>query len=144
MLTRWDPFREIDSLQRGINRLFDEAGSTRRDVSDAVWVPAVNTLEDKDSFTISCDLPGMEQKDVKVNLDNNVLTISGTRTLENEEKRDNYQRIECACGTFSRAFTLPRTVDEGKIEANMEKGVLKIRLPKREESKPKQIAIKVK
>jgi len=147
MLVRWDPFSEMDSLQRSINRLFDDVGSTRRERregADAVWAPAVNSYEDKDAFMLSCDLPGMDQKDIKINVDNNTLTISGTRKLEHEEKKENYQRIECVFGTFSRSFTLPGTVDLEKIEANVEKGVLKIRLPKREESKPRQIEIKVK
>ena len=147
MQVRWDPFSEVDSLQRSINRLFDDAGSARRERhegADAMWAPAVNSYEDKDAFLLSCDLPGMDQKDIRINLDNNTLTISGTRKLEHEENKENYQRIECVFGTFSRSFTLPATVDTEKIEANVEKGVLKIRLPKREESKPRQIAIKVK
>ena len=147
MLVRFDPFSEMDSLQRSINRLFDDAGTARRparEAADAVWMPAVNTYEDKEAFLISCDLPGMDQKDVKLNLDNNTLTISGTRKLEHEDKRENYQRVECVFGTFSRSFTLPATVDSGKIEASMQNGVLTIRLPKKEESKPKQIDIKIK
>ena len=147
MLVRWDPFSEIDTLQRSINRLFEDAGSARkerRDSADAVWAPAVNTYEDKDAFLLSCDLPGMDQKDIKISLDNNTLTISGTRKLEHEEKKENYQRVECVFGTFSRSFTLPATVNAEKIEANVDKGVLKIRLPKREESKPRQIEIRAK
>jgi HSP20 family protein len=147
MLARWDPIREMEGLQRSINRLFDDASSARRQGQEgatAMWAPAVNTYEDKDAFLLSCDLPGMDQKDVKLNLDNNMLTIFGTRRLEHEDKRENYQRVECLFGTFNRSFTLPATVDAGKIEAKMENGVLKIRLPKREESKPKQIDIKVK
>jgi len=148
MLTRWDPWREMEGLQRGINRLFDESSSARTQgqegAAGAMWAPAVNTYEDKDAFLLSCDLPGMDQKDVKLNLDNNMLTISGTRKLEHEDKRENYQRVECFFGTFSRSFTLPATVDAAKIDASMENGVLTIRLPKQEESKPKQIAIKVK
>ncbi len=145
MIVRWDPFTEIDSLQRSINRLFDDAGSTRRqrtEGSDAVWAPPVNTFEDKDAFLLSLDLPGLTQSDIKINLDNNTLTVSGNRKLEHEEQRENYQRIECIFGTFSRSFTLPGTVAAEKIEANMENGVLKVRLPKREESKPRQIEIK--
>lgn len=145
MLVRWDPFSEIDSLQRSINRLFDDAVSGRDrkgKPAEALWAPTVNTLEDKDAFLLSCDLPGVEQKDVKLSLDNDTLTISGTRKLEHEEKKENYQRIESTFGSFSRSFTLPAVVDTAKVEANMENGVLKIRLPKREESKPKQIEIK--
>jgi len=134
-------------LQRSINRLFDDATGgrrERREAGEVMWAPAVNSYEDKDAFLLSCDLPGMDQKDIKINLNNSTLTISGTRKLEHEEKRENYQRIECVFGTFSRSFTLPGTVDTEKIEANVDNGVLKIRLPKREESKPKQIPIKVK
>jgi HSP20 family protein len=146
-MVRWDPFTEIDSLQRNINRLFSDASSSRRERqegADAVWAPPVNTYEDKEGFSLSCDLPGMDQKDVKLNLDKDTLTISGTRKLENDDKRENYQRVECVFGTFSRSFTLPATVDSEKIEAHMENGVLKVRLPKREESKPKQISISIK
>jgi len=145
MIVRWDPFREIDSLHRGINRLFDDASSSKRgkaDAQDAVWAPAVNTLEDKDAFLLSCDLPGMRQEDVKLSLDSDTLTVSGTRRLEQEDRRENYHRIESVHGAFSRSFTLPSIVDTEKVEAHMENGVLKIRLPKKEESKPRQIAIR--
>ncbi len=145
MLMRWEPFSEVDALQRSINRLFDEAFSGRRvrqEGGEAMWTPPVNTYEDKDAFTLYIDLPGVDQKAVKLNLDNNTLTISGTRRLEHEEERENYQRIESVYGNFSRAFTLPATVDTDKVEAHMENGVLTIRLPKREEVKPKQIEIK--
>lgn len=144
MLVRWNPLSEMDTLQRSINRLFDDASSasTQRQSADVMWTPAVDTYEDKDAFLILCDLPGLDQKDVKINLDNNTLTISGTRKLDHDDKRDNYQRIERVFGTYSRAFTLPSAVDTEKIEASMNKGVLTIRLPKREESKPKQIQIK--
>jgi HSP20 family protein len=147
MIVRWSPLQEIDSLQRSINRLFDDTYSTREQQgkgTEAVWAPTVNTLEDKDAFLLSCDLPGMDQKDVKLSLDNQTLTVSGTRKLEHEDKRENYHRIESVFGAFSRSFTLPAVVDTEKVEAHMENGVLKIRLPKREESKPKQISIKSK
>jgi HSP20 family protein len=137
----------MDSLQRRINRLFDDAGATRgqrREGADAIWAPAVNSYEDKDAFLLSLDLPGIDQKDVKISIDNHTLTISGTRRLEHEDKKENYQRVESFFGTFSRSFTLPATVATEKIEANAESGVLKIRLPKREESKPRQIEIKAK
>ena len=144
MIVRWGPTGEINSLQRDINRLFGDFYSgdrARQERGEAMWTPAVNTFEDTDAFTISCDLPGLSQQDVKINLDNNELTISGMRKLENEAKKENYQRIESTLGTFSRTFTLPATIDTDKVEANMSNGVLKIRLPKKEESKPRQIQI---
>jgi len=145
-MIRWDPVQEMDLLQRDINRLFNDTTAPRRERSgsaEAMWAPAVNSYEDKDAFTLSFDLPGIDPGDVKVNLDKDVLTIAGTRKLENEAKRENYQRIECAFGSFSRSFTLPATVNAERIEARLENGVLKVRLPKREESKPKQIDIRV-
>ena len=145
MLTRWDPFSQLESLQRGINRLFDDAAvgrSKRQGTDEVIWAPAVNTYEDKNEFVLFCDLPGVLQKEVKLKVENDILTLSGTRKLDHEDKRENYQRIECVFGTFSRSFTLPATVDPGKIDASMNKGVLTIRLPKREESKPKQIEIR--
>ena len=146
MILRFDPFREIDTLQKNINRLFNDTASAKRENregGDAMWTPPVNTYEDKEGFLLSCDLPGVAQEDVRINLDKDTLTLSGTRKLDNEETRENYQRIECIHGTFSRSFTIPATIDVEKIEANMEHGVLKVRLPKREESKPKQINIEV-
>lgn len=146
MLVRWDPFSEMDSLQNNINRLFSDAAGRRsgQEGAEAMWMPPVNTYEDKEGYTLTCDLPGLGQKDVKLNLDKDTLTISGTRKLEYEDKRENYQRVESAFGAFSRSFTIPATVDVEKIAANMENGVLTVRLPKREESKPKQIEIKIK
>ena len=146
MRPRWNPISQVDALQRDINSLFNDALSgkrSRQESNDAMWAPAVNTYEDKDAFVISCDLPGLKQSDIKLNLDKNVLTISGSRKLDNEDKMENYQRVESYFGTFNRSFTLPATVDSEKIDANMENGVLKIRLPKKEESKPRQIEIKL-
>jgi HSP20 family protein len=147
MVVRWDPYSDIDALQRNINRLFSDAAPSRqsgRVGSEAVWMPPVNTYEDKEGYTLTCDLPGLGQKDVRLNLDKDTLTISGTRRIEFEDKRENYQRIESAFGPFSRSFTIPATVDVEKIAAHMENGVLSVRLPKREESKPKQIEVKIK
>jgi HSP20 family protein len=107
------------------------------------WTPAVNIREDKDEYVLSVALPGLDQQDVKVNLENNALTISGERKLEHEDKRDSYSRIEQFYGSFTRSFSLPNTIDATKVEAKMEKGVLTISLPRREETKPKAIEVKV-
>lgn len=147
MLVRWDPFREMETLHGEIERLFDQALGRpllRGEERGAAWMPNVDIHEDKDGINISADLPGMTQKDVQVNIDNNVLTLSGERKLDREDKRDNYHRIERFYGKFSRSFSLPNTVDTDKVEAHMENGVLRIHLPKREEAKPRQIEIKVK
>lgn len=147
MLVRWDPFREMETLHGEIERLFDQALGRpllRGEERGATWMPNVDIHEDKDGINISADLPGMTQKDVQVNIDNNVLTLTGERKLDREDKKDNYHRIERFYGKFSRSFSLPNTVDTDKVEAHMENGVLRIHLPKREEAKPRQIEIKVK
>jgi len=147
MLVRWNPLRDLESLHGEIDRLFDEAVGrplTRGETRAPTWVPTVDIHEDPDGINISADLPGMTQKDVKLNIDNNVLTLSGERKLERENKKENYHRVERYYGNFSRSFSLPNTVNTEKVEAHMDNGVLKIHLPKREEAKPKQIEIKVK
>jgi len=108
-----------------------------------MWAPPVNTYEDNEGYTLFCDLPGISQEEVKLSLDAETLSISGARKLDHESRREVYTGIECAFGTFARSFTLPGIVDVDKIQATMKNGVLKIHLPKREESKPRQIEIKV-
>ncbi len=144
-IVRWSPFRELNALQREMNRLFDESlfRPDREDWVGGAWAPQVDIFEDENQVKLTVALPGLAQKDVKVNVENNVLTISGERRLENEEKRDKYSRIEQFYGTFTRSFTLPATVDSTKAEATMSNGVLTISLPRREEAKPKAIEVKV-
>ena len=147
MLVRWNPLGEMETLQGEIDRLFDEAVGRphrRGETRAANWVPTVDIHEDQEGINISVDLPGLTQKDVKVNIDNNILTLSGERKLEHEDKKDNYHRIERYYGNFSRSFPLPNTVNMDKVEAHMQNGVLKVLLPKREEVKPKQIEVKIK
>jgi HSP20 family protein len=148
MLVRWNPFKELESLHSEIDRLFGESFPSRTggrgEIAGFGWTPHVDIFEDREAIDITVDLPGIEQKDVKLNIDNNVLTLSGERKLERENKKDNYHRMERFHGTFSRSFSLPNTVNAEKVDAHMEHGVLKIHLPKREEAKPKLIDIKVK
>ena len=104
-----DPFRELFDLQRGINRLFDESYvASREEAGLATWTPAVDVFENENEYLIKLELPEVKREDVKVNLHDNILSISGERRLENEEKRDGYHRIERAFGQFYRSFTLPR------------------------------------
>jgi len=147
MVLRFDPFGEMSTLQRSINRLFDDAGTGRGKGAPApvaVWTPAVNTYEDKDGFVLTCDLPGLDQQDVNLKLDNHTLSITGTRRLEHEKNRESYHRVECVFGTFARSFSLPAEVDTARIEASMKNGVLTVRLPRREETKPKKLDIQIK
>ncbi len=146
MLTRWEPMRDFVALSRAVNRMIDEEPFTPlfRETQDlSTWAPAVDVYEDAESVRLTAELPGLEHKDVDVRIENGVLTLTGERKLEDEEKKDNYYRIERRYGAFTRSFTLPTTVDADKVKAEFKNGLLKITLPKREEAKPKQIKVKV-
>ena len=141
---RWDPFRDLNTLQDRMNRLFNDAGRGWRDDEPAAtttWSPAVDIYETEGEIVVKAELPGMERKDITLNLENNILTIRGERRFVKETKDDNYHRIERSYGTFSRSFSIPTTVDEEKIRADYKEGVLKVALPKKEQAKPKQIQI---
>lgn len=139
-----DPFRELFDLQRGINQLFDESFAVpREDVALKAWTPAVDVYEDENSFLIKLELPEVAREDVKVSLNDNTLSISGERRVENEQKRDNYHRVERSYGQFYRSFTLPPNVDTGAINAQFKDGMLRLTIPKKEEAKPKQIEVMV-
>jgi HSP20 family protein len=139
-----DPFRELFDLQRGINQLFDASFTTpREEVALKAWTPAVDVYEDENAFLIKLELPEVSRDDVKVGLNENTLSISGERRVENEDKRENYHRVERSYGQFFRSFTLPPNVNTEAINAQFKDGVLRLTLPKREEAKPKQIEVKV-
>src|SRR5438552_4068077 len=143
-ITRWDPFRDLSVLQERMNRLFNDAGRGWRNdeaAATTTWSPAVDIFETEGEIVVKAELPGVDRKDITLNLDNNVLTLKGERRFEKETKEENYHRIERAYGGFSRAFSIPATVDEEKIRADYRDGVLKIALPKKEVAKPKQIRI---
>ncbi|MBI4468440.1 MAG: Hsp20/alpha crystallin family protein [Acidobacteria bacterium] len=147
LMIKASPLRELSTLNERLNRMFNEVrfpSFQGQDLELATsWVPAVNIFENDQEVSVSVDLPGIKKEDVEITLENNVLTLKGTRKLENEEKRENYHRVERAYGTFARSFNLPNTVDAEKIGAEYQDGVLHIHLPKREESKPRQISVKV-
>ena len=146
VLTRWYPYRELNSLQERVNRLFHESFSNEgRDESLATssFAPAVDVYEDEHSITLKIEVPGIDEKDIDVRVENNTLTVQGERKLEKEEKEENYRRIERQYGSFTRTFTLPNTVDTESVAANYEKGVLKVQLAKKAEAKPKQIKVNV-
>jgi HSP20 family protein len=141
-LIRWDPIRELDSLQNDMNRLFDRffegraANSTSRR-----WLPAMDLLETEDHLLLRGDLPGMTEEDIDVEIKDNVLTVSGERKAEREDKGEGYHRVERAFGSFSRSLTLPHGVDAGQVEASFDKGVLEVRIPKPAEAKPTRVQI---
>jgi len=145
VLTRWDPFREFSTLQDRMNRLFQQSFSDGREeaLTTSTFAPAVDVYEDEHNVTLKIEVPGIEEKDIDVRVENNTLTVHGERKFEKEEKEENFRRVERQYGSFTRSFTLPNTVDHESITANYDKGMLKIKLAKKAEAKPKQIKVNV-
>ena len=146
VLTRWEPFREFNTLQDRINRVFRESysGSGQEDaLTTSSFAPAVDVYEDEHKVALKIEVPGIDEKDIDVRVENNTLTVHGERKIEKEEKEENYRRVERQYGSFTRTFTLPTTVDTENVSATYDKGVLKIALPKKAEAKPKQIKVGV-
>jgi len=144
-ITRWDPFRELYALQNRMNRLFEDQYSGGREdaLTTSAFAPAVDIYEDEHSVQLKLEVPGVEEKDLDVKVENNTLTVSGERKFEKEEKEENFHRIERRYGSFSRSFTLPNTLNTEDVQATYENGVLKIKLAKRAEAKPKQIKVSI-
>jgi len=144
-LIRWEPTREIHSIQQEMNRLFgtvfegamsETGGQARR------WIPAMDLLEEGPDYVLRADLPGLDEQDVEIELDERVLTISGERSIRRQDRAEGYFRYERAGGAFSRSLTLPEGIDPDSIRASFEKGVLEVRIPKPEERKPRRVTIK--
>jgi HSP20 family protein len=147
-IVRWEPFRDLLSLQERMNRLFDDSfrgarGSDEDWALGGSWAPAVDIYEQDGNIVLKAELPGIDPKDVDVRVENNTLTLRGERKHDQEVKRENYHRVERTYGSFTRSFTLPNVVDTNNIKAEYRDGVLRMTLPKREEAKPKQISISV-
>ena len=143
-LTRWDPFHNVSSLQEQVNRLFENSFPGRSDNSAlTTWAPAVDIYETENELVLKADLPDINEKDLDIRVENNMLTIRGERKFEEKVKEDNYLRIERTYGSFSRSFSLPNSVNSEAIKAEYKNGVLTVELPKRAESKPKQVKINV-
>lgn len=141
-ITRWDLFRNISTLQEQMNRLFESSMPNRGDNSAlTTWAPAVDIYETENELVLKAELPDINQKDLDIRVENNMLTIRGERKFENQVKEDNYLRIERTYGSFSRSFGLPNSVNTEAIKADYRNGVLTVELPKRAESKPKQVKI---
>ena len=145
-ITRYDPFRDLFRLQDQLFKTFGEAYSRESSPDSGLtgaWSPAVDVFENPDAILLKVELPEVDAKDVDIQVENNQLTIRGERKLENAENRDGYHRIERTYGSFLRTFTLPTTVDTEHISADSKDGVLRIVLPKRAETKPRQIKVQV-
>src|SRR5438552_8565374 len=145
VLTRWEPFREFSTLQDRMNRLFRETQGNSQDESliGSSFAPAVDVYEDEHNVTLKIEVPGIDEKDIDVRIENNTLTVHGERKIEKEEKEENFRRVERQYGSFTRSFTLPSSVDSGQVSAHYDNGVLKIKLAKKAEAKPKQIKVNV-
>jgi len=148
-ITRREPFVALTSLQDRVNQLFNQAfglegSELEQPITTAAFLPPVDISEDEHNITLQAEIPGVTDKDLNITLDNNVLTITGERKFKEEEKKENFHRIERRYGKFTRSFTLPAGVDPQGVNATFENGVLNITLPKRDELKPKQITIGVK
>jgi HSP20 family protein len=147
-LIRWEPVRELNTIQSEMNRLFNTffeapaqgsgTGATLRR-----WIPAMDLVETEDDFVLRADLPGLSENDVNIELEDSVLTISGERKAEHEERKEGYYRVERASGHFARSLTLPVGVDPNGVRASFDRGVLEVRIPKPEERKPRKVEIAV-
>lgn len=145
LITRIDPFHELATLQDRFNNLFENFApvSGKEQLATGNFVPPVDIYEDEQNLVLKLEVPGMNEEDLNVSLENNTLTVSGERKFEQEEKEENFHRIERRYGSFARTFRLPNTVDPEKVAASYDQGLLKITLGKRAEAKPKQIKVAV-
>ena len=146
-LTKWDPFKEMEDLQGRFAKFLGlsptrVANGEKELMTLAEWAPSVDIIEDEKEWLVKADLPEGKKEDVKVNVQNGVLTINGERKFEKEEKDKKYRRIERSYGTFFRSFTLPEGADGSKVSAEFRDGVLKVHLPKNEKAKPQTIEVK--
>ncbi len=147
-LARWNPFQELEELENRMASMYGRWPRRRGDSGEetmtvAEWAPLVDIIEENNEYLVRAELPGLTRSDIKVTMENSVLTVTGERKLEKEEKGRRYHRIERAYGNFARSFTLPEDADSSKINANFRDGLLEIHVAKGEQAKPKQIEVKV-
>ncbi len=148
LITSWDPFREMEELQKRLSSAFGTAPVRRGEgekelMTVASWAPLVDITEDGKEYLIKAELPEVKKEDVKVTVENGVLAITGERKFEKEEKDKRYHRIERSYGSFVRSFSVPDDADDSKVTAEFKDGVLQVRLPKNEKARPKSIEVKV-
>jgi len=144
-IVRFDPFEDMGRLQREVNRLFEDTGrSNGRSVEHAstrVWAPAVDIYEDQNEIVVKAELPGLKQEDIDIELTGDTLTLKGERKFEDTQRKENYVRVERAYGGFQRSFTIGVPVQQDAVKASYKDGVLEVRLPKAEETKPKKVQV---
>jgi HSP20 family protein len=142
-ITRWDPFREVAALQNRVNALFRDFNEGESSTTTASFIPAVDIYEDEKKVVLKLEVPGIEEKNLDVSVENHTLTVKGERKFDKEEKETNFHRIERRYGSFFRAFTLPSTVDSENVSASYNAGILKLELVKKPEAQPKQIKVNI-
>jgi HSP20 family protein len=143
-ITRWTPYNELNTLQSTLNRVFQDYGRGSDELmTSGTFVPPVDIYEDQHGITLKMEVPGVAEQDINIQLENNTLSVSGERKFEKNEKEENFHRIERRYGSFTRSFTLPNTVDNEKVSASYDNGILSIQLAKKAEAKPKQIKVTV-
>jgi len=145
-VVKWDPLRDLLSIQERMNRLFEQTLSRSRaeeGIAASTWSPAVDIYETPETIVMKAELPGLSREDIEIHIRDNTLTLRGERRFAKDVQQENYLRIERAYGAFQRSFTLPATMQQDKIRAVFRDGVLELTLPKAEEAKPKKIAIEV-
>lgn len=143
-ITRWDPLRDVLSMQNRLNSLFQEYNRGEGDaLTTAAFAPPVDVYEDEHKIVLKLEVPGLKESDLDIQLENNVLTVKGERKFEKDEKEENFHRIERRYGSFYRSFAIPNTVNPDSVKASYEAGVLKVELDKRAEAEPKQIKVEV-
>jgi HSP20 family protein len=145
-MKRVDPFQELMGIQDRMNQLFRNAfsGYADENIASGAWSPAVDIYEAPEAIEMIFEIPGVNQQDLRVHFENNLLTVSGERKLEHDDRREGYHRIERSYGSFQRSFTLPSTIDPNRISAVFEHGLLRLTLPKRPETQPRAIEVKIK
>ncbi|MBI1921337.1 MAG: Hsp20/alpha crystallin family protein [Geobacter sp.] len=144
-IVRYNPFRDLRAMQEQMNHLLDMAWSrdSGEDLREGVWHPPVDIFETADAVIIKAELPGIEQKDIEVKIEDGTLVLRGERKHDEDIKKENYHRVERYYGPFQRTFSLPSAINQEKVKATCDKGVLTIVLPRRDEKKPKQINVEV-
>ncbi len=147
-LTRWNPLRELEDMEKRLSTIFGRApmtasGEKKEAITVTEWSPLVDISEDENEYIVKAELPEMKKEEIKINVHDDVLSISGERKYEKEEKGKKYHRVERAYGSFMRSFTLPEDADGSKVNAEYKDGLLKVHLPKSEKAKPKAIEVKV-
>jgi len=142
-ITRFDPFRDLVQLQDRVNRLFAETAKGEEDFNSTSFVPPVDIYENEHNIVLKLEVPGIDQKDLDIRIENNTITIRGERKFEKETKEENYHRVERRYGNFQRSFGLPNTVNPEQVTADYNNGILTVTLAKRAEAKPKQIKVNV-